>query len=87
MIKSNIEVFDAFYRVYLFGSVIDSDCYHDIDLLVIYETCPSKNETSLLIEQLSDLLNCPIDATFLSIDEERKLQFSNKIKEKCLQIK
>ncbi len=82
LLKENINLFNSFNHVYLFGSSLTSNAnINDIDLLVIYKKYSSeiKNDINLIIRELENKSGLPIDLTALTIEEEKEVNFLNKI--------
>ena len=81
-ISKNIDIFDLFTKVYVFGSSLNDDKYqNDVDLLLVYkiyskEISDEKNSINSFFE---NLLNLPIDLTVLSDEELKETKFLEKI--------
>jgi len=68
-------------RCYLFGSfLINKIGFSDIDLLIVYKSSKSLNSLKTDLEYFE--LKYPIDITFLSEEEEKELDFINKVNAK-----
>lgn len=90
LIKNNITLFKLFDRVYLFGSVLEDDKEpNDVDILLIY--CEYTDKTTKEINRVSNclehLLGISVDLTVLSMEEEKDVQFLNRIKPHVLELK
>ena len=89
-IKKNISLFNIFENVYLFGSILCKDkVSKDIDILLIYskysqDLIKNVNYASSI---LNDICNLPIDFTVLSVDEEKDIQFLQKLNFNYLKLK
>lgn len=90
MIREHIYLFEPFEDVYLFGSILDPDVFHnDIDLLVIYQEFTQDIYTSVIRIQceLQEVCRKSIDLTALSVAEEKDTAFLKKIEQNFLKIK
>jgi len=89
IITKNIELFNLFNNVYLFGSSLyKSPQESDVDLLLVY-SCPAGlavKEMRKIREALGSKLKVPIDLTVLSVEELKTTEFLKKIV-KYLKIK
>ncbi|MDD3436453.1 MAG: hypothetical protein PHC64_04790 [Candidatus Gastranaerophilales bacterium] len=89
-IMCNINLFDSFSSVYLFGSILQSSKKpHDIDILLIYsvyseQVTKSANNILSILNKESEL---PIDLTVLSVSEEKEIKFIEKQNLNYLKIK
>lgn len=86
-LKSNLILFEKFEGAYLFGSILYSATPHDVDFLLIYTIHPKKTEVENLYEYLYNLLELPIDITFLSVQEEMEIEFVKKLNNTYIRIK
>ena len=86
-LNSNLILFEKIEEVYLFGSILYSATPHDADFLLIYTIYPKKTEVEKLYEYLYNLLELPIDITFLSIQEEMEIEFLKKLNNTYIRIK
>ncbi len=90
LIICNINLFDSFSNVYLFGSILHSKKNpHDIDILLIYSIYSVKliknvNRIFYILNKESEL---PIDLTVLSVAEEKEMKFLEKQNLNYLKIK
>ena len=88
-ISENINIFNLFTKVYIFGSSINNEHPNDIDLLLIYKDYKDilqneKNDISLFLEKL---LKLPIDITILSERELKETRFLEKLASTCKKLK
>jgi len=72
-----------------FGSAINNFKYNDIDILLIYENfspelLSNKNKLEYLGE---NTLDCLLDITMLSRDEEKEVRFLKRLNSKYIRIK
>ena len=82
-INKNIDKFDFFDEVYLFGSILYSDLPNDVDVLLIYEDWKlpqihrgKKEVAKVLSKPFNDL---PLDFTTLSYTELAETNFLEKV--------
>ncbi len=90
LIMCNLNLFDSFCSVYLFGSILQSSKKsHDIDILLIYsvyseQVIKNANKILSILNKESEL---PIDLTVLSVSEEKEMKFIKKQNLNYLKIK
>ena len=89
LIKENENLLSTFTEVYIFGSAINNFKYNDIDILLIYENfspelLSNKNKLEYLGE---NTLDCLLDITMLSRDEEKDVRFLKRLNSKYIRIK
>ena len=90
LIKMNVDIFYAFEKVYIFGSILKQDCHsNDIDILLLYsKTSPEMlRNVSQIIENIEQKTSYPLDVTVLSFEEEKELHFIDSLSEGCMCIK
>lgn len=90
LIRGNMGLFDQFDKVYLFGSVLDDNKVpNDVDVLLIYSVCSDiiTETINSVLTSLEELLGISIDLTVLSEEEERDIQFLNRISSRCYRLK
>lgn len=81
---------DSFKHVFLFGSVLKTNKIHnDIDVFIIYEKCSALiiHDLNLFSNELEQKSGMLVDITSLSIEEEKEIQFLDRIKPYYLQLK
>lgn len=89
-IEENIRYFDSFDHIYIFGSILNSECIpNDIDILLIYREYSEK-----VIKDFDSICTCFIqldglyvDFTVLSNLEEQESKFLERLSGKYLKIK
>lgn len=89
-LKQNLDIFDAFEHVYLFGSILNENkLSNDIDILLVYEkySFQIKSDLTIIRSLLENKFEIPIDLTALSFDEEKEVEFLHKINYSCLKLK
>ena len=90
LVKRNILPFVSFKQVFIFGSVLETnEINNDIDILIIYEKISNEFIKNLIsfsnkLEAESCIL---VDITVLSTEEEKEIQFLERIKPKYLKLK
>lgn len=90
LIRQNINLFDPFNNVFLFGSVLHSrKNHHDIDILLIYSVYSEQllENVNYIYNTLNNTSKLPVDLTVLSVAEEKELQFLKKQNSNYLKIK
>lgn len=90
LIKENINLFSVFDKVYVFGSILKQDKYSDdIDILLLYSTFSSDIEKSIneIIKYIEQETFYPVDITILSFEEEKEIDFIDKLDKKYICIK
>lgn len=90
LIRQNINLFEPFNNVFLFGSVLHSrKKHHDIDILLIYSVYSEQllENVNYIYNTLNNTSKLPVDLTVLSIVEEKELQFLKKQNSNYLRIK
>lgn len=90
LIVKNVNLFCKFEKVYLFGSILDRDKYsNDIDILLLYSTfSPSIQKDIIKIRKYTERITFyPVDITALSFEEEKEINFVNRLNKKYLCIK
>lgn len=90
LIRQNINLFEQFNNVFLFGSVLYSrENYHDIDILLIYSVYSEQllKNVNYIYNILNNKSKVPVDLTVLSVVEEKELQFLKKQNSNYLKIK
>ncbi|MBD5091418.1 MAG: nucleotidyltransferase domain-containing protein [Lactobacillus sp.] len=90
-VRSNLEMFNSFSKVYLFGSVLYKDYQHfnDIDLLIIYSNFTGKifDNIKQINNEMSYQFNIPIDLTVLSEKEEKQVNFLERVEPFYIRLK
>ncbi len=89
-IKKNISLFNNFENVYLFGSILcKNKVSNDIDILLIYSKYSNDliNNLNYINSILTDICKLPIDFTVLSIDEEKDINFLEKLNSNYIKLK
>lgn len=90
LIMHNINLFDSFSSVYLFGSILHSEkSHHDIDILLIYSIYSEQliEDANKIFCTLNDESELPVDLTVLSVAEEKETKFLKKQNLNYLKIK
>lgn len=90
LIRQNINLFEPFNNVFLFGSVLHSGKnHHDIDILLIYSVYSEQllENVNYIYNTLNNTSKLPVDLTVLSVAEEKELQFLKKQNTNYLKIK
>lgn len=90
LIRQNINLFEPFNNVFLFGSVLHSGKnHHDIDILLIYSVYSEQllENVNYIYNTLNNTSKLPVDLTVLSVVEEKELQFLKKQNSNYLKIK
>lgn len=90
LIRQNINLFELFNNVFLFGSVLYSGKnHHDIDILLIYSVYSEQllKNVNCIYNTLNNTSKLPVDLTVLSVVEEKELQFLKKQNLNYLKIK
>lgn len=88
IVKKFLSLLPHVERIYLFGSVLDSNIVpNDIDVLIIYADYIDsiQGEIKEFSERLEVETNLPVDITILSHEEEKEVCFLTRIK--SLQLK
>ena len=70
--------------LYIFGSCLKSETPNDIDLIIIYDKNIYQGSTifkicAKMLEEVSDFFNLPIHTTYLSQEEEHRIDFIKKV--------
>jgi len=89
-IRENVNLFNLFDEVYLFGSVLDgTKIPNDVDVLLIYSEYSDViiEETKQISYLLEGLTGLAVDLTVLSTEEERDTQFLGRISQQYLKLK
>lgn len=82
LVTRNINQFDSFENVYLFGSVLKKkQIPNDIDILLIFSKRTDKmlNDLKIIDTFFQELCGLPVDLTVLSCDEVKDTDFLTKI--------
>ena len=90
LIRHNINLFEPFNNVFLFGSVLHSKKnHHDIDILLIYSVYSEQllEIVNYIYNTLNNASKLPVDLTVLSVAEEKELQFLKNQNSNYLKIK
>lgn len=90
LIKQNMNLFEAFDEVYVFGSILDSEKYsNDIDILLLYSNFSYGILASIssIIKCIEHLTSYPVDITALSFEEEKEVDFIGRLDKKYICIK
>lgn len=90
LIERNMNLFYAFDKVYVFGSILEKDKDSaDIDILLLYSAFSSD-----VLRNISKIMYCleqetsyQIDITALSFEEEKEVSFIEKLNHKYVCIK
>lgn len=89
-IIENIELFDEFDKVYLFGSILETDKQsNDIDILLLYSAFKTQmqEDASQICKHLESVSGYPVDITILSFQEEKDTKFIDRLNNKYFCIK
>lgn len=81
LIKQNMNLFNLFNNVYLFGSILNQNKIpNDIDILLIYSAYSEQliEDINYICNTLNQISILPIDLTVLSLEEEKELNFLKK---------
>ncbi|MGX7177757.1 nucleotidyltransferase domain-containing protein [Facklamia hominis] len=89
-ISENINIFQSFDKVYIFGSILNPEKdSNDIDLLLLYRDYSDDIKEN--INAITDILQLQtsyiIDITALSTDEENEVNFIEKLNNRYLCVK
>lgn len=90
LIKRHLQLFDSFNKIYLYGSILNSEKKpNDIDILLVYTEYSNYIMTDLNIIScfLANHNDLPIHFTVLSILEEKDTKFLERLKGKYLNLK
>lgn len=90
LIKQNMNLFNLFNNVYLFGSLLNPNKIpNDIDILLIYSVYSEQllENVNQICNTLNKVSKFPLDLTVLSIAEEKELEFLKKQNLNYLKIK
>lgn len=90
LVRENIDLFNLFNNVYLFGSILNSKkISHDIDILLIYSVYSEQliKNVNCIYNTLNKISKLPVDLTVLSIFEEKEFKFLKKQNLNYLKIK
>lgn len=89
-ISQNINIFNSFTEVYIFGSSLNNYINsNDIDLLLVYNVYSKEivDEKNTICSFLEEQFKLPIDLTLLSENELKQTAFLEKIKFKYKRLK
>ena len=90
LIIDNIELFDEYDKLYLFGSILESDKHsNDIDILLLYSVFPAKMQENIIqiYKYLEGMSGYPLDITVLSFEEEKDTKFIDRLNHKYFCVK
>ena len=90
LIKQNMNLFNLFNKVYLFGSILNQNKIpSDIDILLIYSVYSEQLTENInhICNTLNQISKFPVDLTVLSVTEEKELEFLKKQNLNYLKIK
>ena len=89
-VRRHILPFDSFKQVFLFGSALELNTINnDIDILIIYAEYSNEFDNDLILfsNELEKESGMFIDITSLSIEEEKEINFLDRIKHHCLKLR
>lgn len=89
-ISENIDIFQSFDKVYIFGSILNQEKHsNDIDLLLLYRDYSNdiKEHINAITVYLEIQTSYIIDITALSSNEEKEVNFIAKLNNRYLCIK
>lgn len=88
-ISENIDIFQSFDKVYIFGSILNQKYSNDIDLLLLYRDYSDdiKENINAITVYLEIQTSYIIDITALSFNEEKEVNFIVKLNNRYLCIK
>ena len=90
LIADSIKLFDGFDKVYVFGSILDTDRHsNDIDILLLYSVFSARIESSIacITHYLESISGYPLDITALSFEEEKEINFIYRLSNRILCVK
>ena len=90
LIIRNMDLFNSFDSIYLFGSVLYSEkTPNDIDILLIYSVYSEQliDNANILHYTLNSKSELPVDLTILSVTEDCEMKFLEKSNSIFLKIK
>lgn len=90
LINQNIELFNSFTNIYLFGSILNIEKIpNDIDILLIYPEYSNIiiNDLNIIYSVFVNQSGLPIDLTVLSVEEEKNTKFLKRLNLKYLKLK
>lgn len=67
-------------RLYLFGSAIQNECPHDLDIVILYhdrDMIEAQKIKMITIEYLESVFKIPIDCVLLSFKENEQVAFTS----------
>lgn len=88
--KHNIEIFDDFEAVYVFGSILDvQKSPNDLDLLLVYSNYSddSLRKMKLIRRMFETQIGLLVDLTVLSEREKQETNFLERLNSKYVKLK
>lgn len=82
ILTENIQVFDCFEEIYLFGSILNESVIpQDVDLLLVYSKYSNKiiEASKRICSVIEENLCLPVDLTILSLEELKNTWFLKRI--------
>lgn len=85
----NNVLFSSFENVYIFGSILKSDIFNDIDLLLIYKKWDKKilNDKQNIMNFCENCFNFYADITLFSLKEFEETNFLKEIDDVFIKLK
>ena len=90
IIIDSIMLFDEFDEVYIFGSILNPNKFsNDVDLLLLYSTFSSNlvEKEIQISEFLEKISGCHLDITVLSFEEEKDINFIDRLNYNYIMVK
>mgnify|MGYP000846528787 CR=1 FL=1 len=87
LIKKKINLFYSFNKVYIFGSILEKDKYsNDIDILLLYSSFSFNIQESIgkIKEYVERVTFYPVDIIALSLEEEKEINFIDRLNKKYI---
>lgn len=89
-LEKEMNIYKTFNKVYIFGSFLNNtNPSNDIDILIIYKDYSNefRNDLNTFKQNLSKLINLPLDVNALSEKEESEFNFITRLNNNYLELK